>query len=241
MHGAKSSLPDLGMLRLEIMQLRRSVAELKAFNACSREFLKTAATLSADAKARPPAAGKPAHPRPAPAALRLKPLAARCSALAAAYLRFKVVEALQPHPAYANDDGFQPLGVIVSLNFTGDRKARKVREEFMAAKLSLLDVVEDLINEGIVVKTAYEPRNGDAMVGLVENLPKREAADRERTRLVADLASKYGLYPRWNRDGTGSLETLSGDIVQPTGCIWTLLSSLYDINEGMSNRKGLLN
>jgi len=242
MHYPKSSHLDISELRRCVDRLREGLADLQAYNANCRDFLKKAARLSAAGKAaNVRLLDKAASSRRLAGAVKAKPPIARCSTLFEAYLQFKIIEALQPHPAYDNDDGFQPLGVILALNFKGDRKAKKARTQLEAAGLSLLDVLGSLEKRGIVVRTGYEPQNGDVMVGLTENLPKREAADCERRSIVSNLAHKYGLHPRWYEDGTGSLETPSGDIVQPAGCIWTLLSSLYEINESVSKRPSNLN
>jgi hypothetical protein len=164
-----------------------------------------------------------------------------CSALSFSYLQFKVIEALQPHPAYECDDGFQPLGVILCMTFDGDRKAKTALSELRRAGFSLLDIVDELVAKGMVVKTEYEPCNGDVMVGLAANLPMREAAHVERKKLIRNIACKYRLVLQWNEDGTGSLITSAGHMVQPSGSVWALLSCLYTIKDSVANRPKSLN
>ena len=159
-----------------------------------------------------------------------------CSALSFSYLQFKVIEAVQPHPAYELDDGFQPLGVIQRMTFAGDRKAKRAISELCRAGFALLDIVDDLVAKGMVVKTEYEPCNGDVMVGLAANLPMREAAHVERKKLIRNIACKYRLVLQWNEDGTGSLITSSGHMVEPSGSVWALLSCLYTIRDSVANR-----
>ncbi len=237
-HHPVNKLPNFAELRKVNRRLQTSLKNLKAFNAKCREFLKTAAKPAASAAdCKAPGIDNSAVASSTPKVIHIEP---KPSAIATAYLQFKIIEALQPHPAYENDDGFQPLEVVLSISRDTDRNARMAIAEFEARGLSLLTVLEDLVAKGIVVKTGYEPRNGDIMIGLSENLGKRDAAECERTKIIADLAHKHGLRARWNNDGTGSLETSSGDIVQPAGCIWTLLSSLYDINDGITERPSVL-
>jgi len=230
------SLPaNIRNLRLELSRLQASSKDWKNFNAeCWR-------SLAAAAKS--PAPTEPANStssRQAPRALIGRQRTRNCCALSFSYLQFKVVEALQPHPAYESDDGFQPLGVILSMSFGEERKATKALAELHGAGLSLADIVDDLVARDMVVKTGYEACNGDAMIGLAANLPKREAAHLERRKLIGTFAAKYSLLLQWNEDGTGSLLTSAGRRVQPSGSVWTLLSCLYTIENSVAKRPKLL-
>jgi hypothetical protein len=219
---------------LELTRLRASVEDLRKFNAKCRNYLKTAAE---------PSAPSDRERRPLNKLIRCAKVgctARESSALAVSYIRFKLIEALQPHPAYEKDDGFQQLSVILSLKFEGDRKAKKALAELRRSGQSLSAVVNDLVSEGIAVKTGYEPWNGDVMIGLTQNLSRRPAAHCERKNVIVESARKFGLRPRWNADGTGSLETASGEVVSD-GNVWTLLSHLYQIIESIANRHRTLN
>ena len=152
-----------------------------------------------------------------------------CSALAKSYLKFKLIEALQPHPAYDNDDGFQPLWVVRSLKFDGDRLGRENLAEFADAEAPIMAIVDELVQEDIVVKTQFEPCNGDVMLGLRENLPRRQAAHEERRAIVENLAASYRHTLGWNEDGTGWLQPPRQNSSEVSGSIWDLLSYLHAI------------
>jgi hypothetical protein len=185
-------------LRLELSRHQASAEEWENFNAECWRFLATAAQLPT-----PPAPARNlTDPVQAPCVTdglierqRIDPSGRKpnCGALSFSYLQFKVIEALQPHPAYEIDDGFQPLGVIQRMTFAGDRKAKTALSELRRAGFSLLDIVDDLVAKGMVVKTEYEPCNGDVMVGLAANLPMREAAHVERKKLIRTIASSIAL------------------------------------------------
>jgi hypothetical protein len=230
-------------LRLELSRHQASLKEWKNFNAECWRYLATAAQLPTPPE---PAGNLMDPPRVTNGLIerqRIDPSGRKpnCGALSFSYLQFKVIEALQPHPAYESDDGFQPLGVIQRMTFAGDRKAKTALSELRRAGFSLLDIVDDLVAKGMVVKTEYEPCNGDAMVGLAANLPMREAAHVERKKLIRTIACKYRLVLQWNEDGTGSLITSSGHMVEPSGSVWALLSCLYTIRDSVANRPESLN
>jgi hypothetical protein len=217
---------------LELTRLRASVEDLRHFNAKCWRYLKTAADTPAPAPSGDGSSAlseliqcgnKGCTPR-------------KGSALSASYLRFKVIEALQPHPAYEKDDGFQQLSVILSLKFDRDRKAKKALTELRRSGHKFSTVVDDLVSEGIAVKTGHEPWNGDVMIGLAENLARRPAAHTERKQVIVNLAHKFGLRPRWHADGTGSLEKASGEVMS-AGNVWILLSYLYEIIEAIAKRR----
>jgi len=242
----KGLLAHIHDLHLELSRHQASLEEWKNFNAECWRFLATAAqlptlpepadNLTAPVQAPRVANGPIERPRIDPSGR--KP---NCGALSFSYLQFKVIEAVQPHPAYELDDGFQPLGVIQRLTFAGDRKAETALSELRRAGFSLLDIVDDLVAKGMVVKTEYEPCNGDVMVGLAANLPMREAAHVERKKLIRNIACKYRLVLQWNEDGTGSLITSAGHMVEPSGSVWALLSCLYTIRDSVANRPKSLN
>jgi hypothetical protein len=144
-------------------------------------------------------------------------------ALVNAYLRYKIIEFLQPHPYYGYDDGFQPLRLIGEAIESDERS-----EEILADSDDgvLVEALGELISAGAVIQTPFEPTNGDVMLGLAENLGKRHAAYEERKRLIADGAALRGLRAKWNADGTGWLETPNGAIAAPAGSVWDLLSYL---------------
>jgi hypothetical protein len=233
-------------LRLELNRLEASAKEWNDFNTECWRYLATASQL--------PAPTEPTSKLPSPiqapgvasglierGGLDASGRMPNCSALSFSYLQFKVIEALQPHPAYDSDDGFQPLGVIERMTFDGERKAKKALSELHGAGFSLLDIVDSLVARNMVVKTGYEPCNGDVMVGLTANFPMREAALVERKKLIRTIASKYSLLLEWNEDGTGSLITSAGHTVQPSGSVWALLSCLYTIKDSVANRPKSLN
>jgi len=221
-------------LRLELSRLQASSKDWKNFNAECWRCLATAA--------KSPAPTDPANSTSSIQAPRVtnglvgRQRMRNCCALSFSYLQFKVIETLQPHPAYESDDGFQPLGVILSMNFGEERKARTALAELHGAGLSLVDIVDDLVARDMVVKTGYEACNGDLMIGLAANLPKREAAYLERRKLIGTFAAKYSLLLQWNEDGTGSLLTSAGRRVQPSSSVWTLLSWLYTIDNSVAKR-----
>ncbi len=228
-------------LRLELSRHQASLEEWRNFNAECWRYLATAAQLPT-----PPAPAGNQAPRVTNGPIERQGIdpsgrKPNCGALSFSYLQFKVIEALQPHPAYESDDGFQPLGVIQRMTFAGDRKAKTALSELRRAGFSLLDIVDDLVAKGMVVKTEYEPCNGDAMVGLAANLPMREAAHVERKKLIRTIACKYRLVLQWNEDGTGSLITSAGHMVEPSGSVWALLSCLYTIKDSVANRPKSLN
>jgi hypothetical protein len=242
----KGLLAHIHDLHLELSRHQASLEEWKNFNAECWRFLATAAQLPT----LPEPAGNVTAPVQAPPVTNgliqpqgINPSGRKpnCSALSFSYLQFKVIEAVQPHPAYELDDGFQPLGVIQHMTFAGDRKAKRALSELCRAGFALLDIVDDLVAKGMVVKTEYEPCNGDVMVGLAANLPMREAAHVERKKLIRNIACKYRLVLQWNEDGTGSLITSSGHMVEPSGSVWALLSCLYTIRDSVANRPESLN
>ncbi|MGO9171629.1 MAG: hypothetical protein ACLP7P_06650 [Rhodomicrobium sp.] len=145
------------------------------------------------------------------------------SALSTAYLRYKIVEFLQPHPSYEYDDGFQPQSII-GYAIECDCSTRQLVAEVEGN--SLIAVLTELIESGEVILTPYEPANGDFMLGLPENLGKRKAAHEERKWLIVEGAARCGLRVKWNEDGTGWLETPDGAIAGPAGSVWDLLSYL---------------
>ncbi len=122
------------------------------------------------------------------------------SALVNAYLQYRLVFALQPHPAYEHDDGFCPRWVIdkdIGADTLGDKFLGEI------GKAQLDSVLAELIERGEIVRTSYEPANGDYTLGLSANLSKREAAHKERKMLALSLSAKYGHNVNWNEDGTG--------------------------------------
>jgi hypothetical protein len=219
--------------------LLESVAEFKVFSAQSKKMLESAPQLSAAcncAEGVEAAATQLVDLHLDPRCVRCCDKRSRrrktegCSALARAYLKYKVIEALQPLPAYDNDDGFQPLLIIRSLKFDGDRKGREALAEFRGRELPIMAIVDELVQEGTIVKTSYEPHNGDVMLGLPEYLPRRKAAHEERKTIVADLALKYRHIAGWNEDGTGWLTPPRRDYAEIRGSVWDLLSYLHAID-----------
>jgi hypothetical protein len=239
-------LAHIHELRLELTRLQASLKDWKNFNAECWRCLATAAELPAQTEPASNLTRPIQAPHVTNGLIKLRGIDAsgrkpNCSALSFSYLQFKVIDALQPHPGYESDDGFQPLGVIQCMTFDGDRKAKTALSELRGAGFFLLDIVDDLVAKGMVVKTEYEPCNGDVMVGLTANLPMREAAHVERKKLIRNIASKYRLVLEWNEDGTGSLITSAGHMVQPSGSVWALLSCLYTIKDSVANRPKSLN
>ena len=231
---------------MELSRYQASSEDWKNFNAECWRYLATAAQLPAP----PEPASHMTSPIQAPRVTNglversgIDPSGRKpnCSALSFSYLQFKVIEALQPHPGYESDDGFQPLGVIQCMTFDGDKKAKTALSELRRAGFSLLDIIDELVAKGMVVKTEFEPCNGDLMVGLTANLTMREAAHVERKKLIRNIACKYRLVLQWNEDGTGSLITSAGHMVQPSGSVWALLSCLYTIKDSVVNRPKSLN
>jgi len=231
---------------LELSRYQASSEDWKNFNAECWRYLATAAQLPAP----PEPASHMTSPIQAPRVTNglvkrsgIDPSGRKpnCGALSFSYLQFKVIEALQPHPGYESDDGFQPLGVIQCMTFDGDKKAKTALSELRRAGFSLLDIIDELVAKGMVVKTEFEPCNGDLMVGLTANLTMREAAHVERKKLIRNIACKYRLVLQWNEDGTGSLITSAGHMVQPSGSVWALLSCLYTIKDSVVNRPKSLN
>ncbi len=234
----------------QLQALRESVAEFQAFNTRSPQFAENAGELEA-------AIGSAAAVESAAAPLlnlaidphclqcRAKPLrrtqAAKCSALARSYLQYRIIEALQPHPAYESDDGFQPLWIIRSLRFDDDPRAREALAEFGGRELPIMPIVAEFVEKGTIVQTPYEPWNGDVMLGLPEFLPVRKAAHEERKKLVACLAEKYGHSTGWNEDGTGWLTSPCRSCDEICGSVWDLLSYLSAIELGTGKRPSSLN
>lgn len=231
----------------QLQALRETVAEFRAVNAGSSQVLENMSKLDAAISkaaavesAAAPLLKAPPDPRcaccPGCHAKRVraaKPV--KCSALARSFLQYKIIEALQPHPAYDSDDGFQPLCVIRSLKVDDDPKARQALAEFRTRDLPLMTIVAELVENGTVVQTPYEPWNGDVMLGLPEHLPARDAAHEERKKLIADLAEKYGHRIGWNEDGTGWLAPPCGKRAHICGSVWDLLSYLSAIE--LTSRK----
>jgi len=217
-----------------IQALRESMAAFKAFSARKWPRPENAAELDAvnsSAEAVETAAAPLLN-------LALDPRCGHCRAkglgctqaasrsdLANFYLQYKVVEALQPHANYAFDDGFQPLGIISTLQFNGDAGADQALREF-GGKPPIMAVVAELMEKGIVVQTPYEPRNGDIMLGLRDNLPLREAAYQERKKLIETLAIKFDHRFGWEEDGTGWLVPSWRKCAGVRGSVWDLLSYL---------------
>jgi hypothetical protein len=151
--------------------------------------------------------------------------AAGRSDLANFYLQYKIIEALQPHSNYKFDDGFQPRGIISTLQLDGEPGADQALREFRG-KPPIMAIVAELMEKGIVVQTPYEPRNGDVMLGLRDNLPLREAAHRERKKLIETLAKKFDHRLGWDEDGTGWLALSWRKCAGVRGSVWDLLSYL---------------
>jgi hypothetical protein len=239
-------LAHIHELRLELSRLQASLKDWKNFNAECWRYLATAAQSPTPPEPASHLTSPIQAPRATSGLIECRGIDAsgrmpNCSALSFSYLQYKVIEALQPHPGYESDDGFQPLGVIQCMTFDGDRKAKTALAELRRAGFSLLDIVDDLVARGMVVKTEYEPCNGDVMIGLTPNLPMREVAHVERKKLIRNIACKYRLVLQWNEDGTGSLITSAGHMVQPSGSVWALLSCLYTIKDSVANRPKSLN
>jgi hypothetical protein len=242
----KGLLAHIQDLHLELSRHQASAEEWKNFNAECWRYLATAAQLPTPSEPGGNLTAPVQAPRVANGPIKRRGIdpsgrKPNCGALSFSYLQFKVVEALQPHPGYEIDDGFQPLGVIQRMTFAGDRKAKRALSELRLAGFSLLDIVDDLVAKEMVVKTEYEPCNGDMMVGLAANLPMREAALVERKKLIRTIAGEYRLVLQWNEDGTGSLITSAGHMVEPSGSVWALLSCLYTIKDSVANRPKSLN
>jgi hypothetical protein len=242
----------LGDIHVQLQALRESVADLRETRAQSRRMfgaepgmdtmcscvdaVESAATLLADVhldrRCLRCRAGKKAQ--------RLELL--ECSALARAYLKYRIIDALQPHPSYQSDDGFQPLYVVRWMKFDDERRGREALAEFHGGVLPILAAVRELVEQGIVVQTAFEPCNGDVMLGLPEYLPLRKAAHEERKMIVADLAQKYRHAAGWNEDGTGWLVPPRQSCPdQIRGSVWDLLSYLHSIDHTAGERPRSLN
>ncbi len=234
----------------QLQALRESVAKFRAFNAQGRQFLESAgqwdAVISSAAaveSAAAPLLSLALDPRCIRCrAKRLRRTqAAKCSPFARAYLEYRIIEALQPHPAYESDDGFQPLWIIRSLRFDDDPRADQALAEFRGRELPIMAIVAEFLEKGIVVQTPYEPCNGDVMLGLTEHLPVRKAAHEERKRLIACLAEKFGHRAGWNEDGTGWLASPCAKCADICGSVWDLLSYLSAIELGVTKRRRSLN
>ncbi len=104
-----------------------------------------------------------------------------------------------------------------------------------------MSIVAEFIEKGIIVQTPYEPCNGDVMLGLCENLPRRQAAHEERKRLIEELAAKYGHRAGWNEDGSGWLSTSCRDCGGVCGSVWDLLSYLRGLEQSITKRPRTLN
>ncbi len=173
---------------------------------------------------------------------------AKLSTLVTSYLQYKIIEFLQPHPGYENDDGFQPRGSISWVLLEDGDKARDILGEFHSKVLRQCDagnplfaVLNELILKGVVVQTPFEPCNGDVMLGLSENLTKRQAAYEERRGLIIKGAAALGLRARWNEDGTGRLQEPGNNIVVAAGPVWELLRYLNKVEHSVLERPQLLN
>jgi hypothetical protein len=164
-----------------------------------------------------------------------------CSILARHYLQYKIIEALQPHPSYKCDDGFQPLGVISGLRFDGEPGAGEALAEFRGRLPPVMSIVAEFIEKGIVVQTPYEPWNGDVMVGLRQYLPLRQAAHEERKRLIEELAARYDHRCGWNEDGSGWLIPSCKNCGGIYGSVWDLLSYLRGLEQSVAKRPRTLN
>lgn len=218
-----------------IQALRELMAAFKAFNSRKRQCPESgneleAVNSSADAveTAAAPLLSLSLDPRCCSCRakrLRRAP-GADCSDLAHFYLRYKIVEALQPHPNYKSDDGFQPFGLVSTLRFCDEPGADQALDEFNGRQPPIMAALADLIEKGIVVQTPFEPWNGDVMLGLRANLPLREAAHQERRRLIETLAEKFSHRLGWNEDGTGWLAPTRRNCGGVRGSIWDLLSYL---------------
>jgi len=144
--------------------------------------------------------------------------------LAISYFTYKIIEALQPHPGYKSDDGFQPRKLLYRFVCEDKAAPQEVFRACDSGKCLLIAVLFGLIATGAVIETAFEPCNGDVMLGLRENLGKRQQAYEERRTLISEGAARNGLQAKWNEDGTGWIETPSGHIVKASGSVWDLLS-----------------
>ncbi len=216
-----------------LQHLKKVAADFRTLNIAGREFLRTAFKTPMDStyymesfSSLPSACGPKAHSGKSEPGGKAP---GKFSALAFSYLQYKIIEALQPHPAYEFDDGFQPLEVIQSMSFDDDPAAQQALAEFGPGDLPVMDVLAAMLENETVIRTGYEPCNGDVMVGLPENLGRRQLARVERERLVVGLAAKYSLQVKWNEDRTGRLETSHGDPAEPCGSVWKLLSYLHSL------------
>jgi len=153
----------------------------------------------------------------------------QCGLLAICYFTYKIIEALQPHPGYKSDDGFQPRKLLYRFVCENEAAPREVFRPCETGKCPLITVLIGLTARGAVIETAFEPCNGDVMLGLRENLGKRLQAYEERRSLISEGAARNGLQAKWNEDGTGWIETPSGQIVKACGSVWDLLSYLKTI------------
>jgi hypothetical protein len=234
----------------QLQALRDSIAKFRAFNPQDRQFLETAGQLDAvisSAAAVESAAAPLVNFAPDPRCIRCRgkrsrrTQAAKCSPLAQAYLQYRILDALQPHPAYDSDDGFQPLWIIRSLRFDDDPRAAQALAEFGGRELPIMPIVSGFLEKGTVVQTAFEPWNGDVMLGLPEYLPVRNAAHEERKKLIACLAAKFGHSAGWNEDGTGWLASPCRNCAEICGSVWDLLSYLSAIELSVAKRPRALN
>jgi hypothetical protein len=240
-----------GDVHLQLQALLDSVTDLRETSAQSREILATAPALSAMcncAAAVESAAAPLTDLRLDRRCIRCRskrsrrPQTLNCSALAISYLKYRIIEALQPHPSYTSDDGFQPLYVIRSLKFDDERRGREALAEFAGLDLPILEIVAELVESGIIVRTPYEPCNGDVMLGLPEYLPLRKAAHEERKTIIASLAQKYRHAAGWNEDGTGWLAPPRQNFPEKIkGSVWDLLSYLHRIDFTAAERPYALN
>ena len=71
-------------------------------------------------------------------------------------------------------------------------------------------IVAELVEKGTIVQTPYEPRNGDVMLGLPDNLPVRKAAHEERKKLIACLAKNTDIAPDGTKTAPAGLRPLGG-------------------------------
>ncbi len=229
---------SFGDIYKQLQALRDSVAEFKELSAQSKQLLETAPELNAVcncAAALESAAAPLVDLHLDPRCVQCGTKRSRqmpafgCSALAKAYLKFKIVEALQPHSAYKCDDGFQPLYIVRGLKFDDERRGRKLLAEFRGREIPIMPIIADLVDKGIVVQTVYEACNGDIMLGLPEYLPLRKEAHLERIAIIEGLAKKYRHAVGWNEDGTGWLTPPKRDYAGIRGSVWDLLSYLHAI------------
>jgi hypothetical protein len=233
-----------GDIYMQLQTLRESVAEFRKSSAHSRECQENAPQLdvvSTSAAAVESAAAPLVEVHLDPRCIRCcakrlrRGQPVKCSSLARSYLHYKVIEALQPHPAYESDDGFQPLWIIRTLKFD-DPQSHQALAEFDGRGVPIMTIVSELVEKGIVVQTRYEACNGDVMLGLPEYQSMRQAAHEERIKMIAFLAAKFRHGAGWNEDGTGWLTPPCQKCPQISGSVWDLLAYLSSMDLAAGKR-----